>query len=261
MSGQHRLYQLGGWQLLFEARQWAGGWLCVREAQGGDGDSWLARPWGHDASGSWGALGRGCRLRPIGDGAAIHEVLGWFGQILFRLSQFPSHLSRSNAISIVIWFFLPCLEGRGLGAGLTTVVAEENGPLKQLVVLCPLCPFMCLPVSRLFWVSSLAYPNLLGTKGYVVVVVVVVVEWFNPHLPPFCGRRRNSPPPCRCLCLHCCPGSARSRRAAGGAPMPSTPPPWWRLDAPEMTPSLVSTPTASWCQYELPLMLCDCNRN
>jgi hypothetical protein len=29
--------------------------------------------------------------------------------------------------------------------------------------------------SRLFWVSSLAYPNLLGTKGYVVVVVVVVV--------------------------------------------------------------------------------------
>jgi hypothetical protein len=35
---------------------------------------------------------------------------------------------------------------------------------------------MCLPVSRLFWVSSLAYPNLLGTKGYVVVVVVVVVN-------------------------------------------------------------------------------------
>jgi hypothetical protein len=34
---------------------------------------------------------------------------------------------------------------------------------------------MCLPVSRLFWVSSLAYPNLLGTKGYVVVVIVVVV--------------------------------------------------------------------------------------
>jgi hypothetical protein len=31
---------------------------------------------------------------------------------------------------------------------------------------------MCLPVSRLFWVSSLAYPNLLGTKGYVAVVVV-----------------------------------------------------------------------------------------
>jgi hypothetical protein len=39
---------------------------------------------------------------------------------------------------------------------------------------------MCLPVSRLFWVSSLAYPNLLGTKGYVVVVVVVVVDlqWY-----------------------------------------------------------------------------------
>jgi hypothetical protein len=32
---------------------------------------------------------------------------------------------------------------------------------------------MCLSVSRLFWVSSLAYPNLLGTKGYVVVVVAV----------------------------------------------------------------------------------------
>jgi hypothetical protein len=32
---------------------------------------------------------------------------------------------------------------------------------------------MCLSVYRLFWVSSLAYPNLLGTKGYVVVVVVV----------------------------------------------------------------------------------------
>jgi hypothetical protein len=38
---------------------------------------------------------------------------------------------------------------------------------------------MCLPVSRLFWVSFLAYPNLLGTKGYVVVVVVVVenINW------------------------------------------------------------------------------------
>jgi hypothetical protein len=31
---------------------------------------------------------------------------------------------------------------------------------------------MAYPVSRLFWVSSLAYLNLLGTKGYVVVVVV-----------------------------------------------------------------------------------------
>jgi hypothetical protein len=31
------------------------------------------------------------------------------------------------------------------------------------------------PVSRLSWVSSLAYPNLLGTKGYVVVVVVVLL--------------------------------------------------------------------------------------
>jgi hypothetical protein len=39
---------------------------------------------------------------------------------------------------------------------------------------------MCLPVSRLFWVSSLAYPNLFGTKGYVVVVVVDLV--MNPRL-------------------------------------------------------------------------------
>jgi hypothetical protein len=38
---------------------------------------------------------------------------------------------------------------------------------------------MCLPVSRLFWVSSLAYPNLLGTKDYVVVVVVVEVSSIN----------------------------------------------------------------------------------
>jgi hypothetical protein len=45
---------------------------------------------------------------------------------------------------------------------------------------------MCLPVSRLFWVSSLAYPNLLGTKGYVVVVVVVVVivSIVCEHTPP-----------------------------------------------------------------------------
>jgi hypothetical protein len=34
---------------------------------------------------------------------------------------------------------------------------------------------VCLSISRLFWVLSLAYPNLLGTKRYVVVVVVVVV--------------------------------------------------------------------------------------
>jgi hypothetical protein len=36
---------------------------------------------------------------------------------------------------------------------------------------------MCLPVSRLFWVSSLAYPNLLGTKGYVVVVAAAAMEF------------------------------------------------------------------------------------
>jgi hypothetical protein len=41
---------------------------------------------------------------------------------------------------------------------------------------------MCLSVSRLFWVSSLAYPNLLGTKGY-VVVVVVVGRWETWILP------------------------------------------------------------------------------
>jgi hypothetical protein len=34
---------------------------------------------------------------------------------------------------------------------------------------------MCILVSRLFRVSSPAYPNLLGTKGYVVVVVVVLM--------------------------------------------------------------------------------------
>jgi hypothetical protein len=47
-------------------------------------------------------------------------------------------------------------------------------------------------VSRLFWVSSLAYPNLLGTKGYVVVVVVVVVvvilqctQLHTAYIPPY----------------------------------------------------------------------------
>jgi hypothetical protein len=35
---------------------------------------------------------------------------------------------------------------------------------------------MCLPVSHLFWVSSLAYTNLLGTKGYVVVSKDSAVE-------------------------------------------------------------------------------------
>jgi hypothetical protein len=56
---------------------------------------------------------------------------------------------------------------------------------------CPLCPFMCLPVSRLFWVSSLAYPNLLGTKGYVVVVVVVIVV-LSKFIPIFSLS-------CRCI--------------------------------------------------------------
>jgi hypothetical protein len=31
-----------------------------------------------------------------------------------------------------------------------------------------------LPVYRLFWVSSLIYPNLFGTKDYDVVDVVVI---------------------------------------------------------------------------------------
>jgi hypothetical protein len=42
---------------------------------------------------------------------------------------------------------------------------------------------MCLTVSRLFWVSSLAYPNLLGTKGYVVVVVGVAVQKLQHESP------------------------------------------------------------------------------
>jgi hypothetical protein len=46
--------------------------------------------------------------------------------------------------------------------------------LWPLSVLCLLCPLTCLSISRLFWVSSLAYPNLLGTKDYVVVVGLVV---------------------------------------------------------------------------------------
>ena len=34
---------------------------------------------------------------------------------------------------------------------------------------------MCLNHDLcVFWVSSLAYPNSLGTKGYVVVVIVVM---------------------------------------------------------------------------------------
>jgi hypothetical protein len=52
-----------------------------------------------------------------------------------------------------------------------TINVPEPWPL---FVLCPLCLFTCLLVSRLFGVSSLAYPNLLGTKGYDVIVVVVV---------------------------------------------------------------------------------------
>ena len=34
---------------------------------------------------------------------------------------------------------------------------------------------MMYKINFIFRVSSLAYPNLLGKKGYVVVVVVVVV--------------------------------------------------------------------------------------
>jgi hypothetical protein len=39
---------------------------------------------------------------------------------------------------------------------------------------------MCLPISHLFWVSSLTYPNLLETKGYVVVVVAAAYLWRLP---------------------------------------------------------------------------------
>jgi hypothetical protein len=48
-------------------------------------------------------------------------------------------------------------------------------------VLCPLCPFMCLPVSRLFWVSSLAYPNLLGTKAMLLLLLygILTYYWLN----------------------------------------------------------------------------------
>jgi type IV secretory pathway TrbD component len=41
---------------------------------------------------------------------------------------------------------------------------------------------LCLPVSRLFWVLSLAYPNLLGTKGYVVVVVDQWISGWTLHI-------------------------------------------------------------------------------
>jgi len=49
---------------------------------------------------------------------------------------------------------------------------------------------LCLPVSRLFWVSSLAYPNLLGTKGYVVVVVIALV--MNLWIQGLVRKQRNS---------------------------------------------------------------------
>jgi hypothetical protein len=47
---------------------------------------------------------------------------------------------------------------------------------------------MCLPVSRLFLVSSLAYPNLLGTKDY----VVVVVAGCGLYIPQACLLRVHS---------------------------------------------------------------------
>ena len=36
-----------------------------------------------------------------------------------------------------------------------------------------------------FWISSLAYPNLLGKKGYVVVVVIVVYITFTGFVSCF----------------------------------------------------------------------------
>jgi len=48
---------------------------------------------------------------------------------------------------------------------------------------------MCLNLELFFFrVSSLAYPNLLGKKGYVVVVVVVV---FPERIVTFDGILRN----------------------------------------------------------------------
>jgi len=45
---------------------------------------------------------------------------------------------------------------------------------------------MCLNLELIFFrVSSLAYPNLLGKKGYVVVVVVVVVAYAAYGTSPF----------------------------------------------------------------------------
>jgi hypothetical protein len=35
---------------------------------------------------------------------------------------------------------------------------------------------MYLPISRLFWVSSLVYPNLLGTNAMLLLVVVKLIE-------------------------------------------------------------------------------------
>jgi len=33
-----------------------------------------------------------------------------------------------------------------------------------------------------WWVSTLAYPNLLGLKGYVVVVVVTICRFISSNL-------------------------------------------------------------------------------
>jgi len=54
---------------------------------------------------------------------------------------------------------------------------------------------MCLNHDLcVFWVSSLAYPNSLGTKDFVVVVVVVVVVCKNRlGLVPFLIRKPHSP--------------------------------------------------------------------
>jgi len=42
-----------------------------------------------------------------------------------------------------------------------------------------------------FWVSSLAYPNLLGKKSYVVVVVVVVVVVESKAAVLVCNIQQN----------------------------------------------------------------------
>jgi hypothetical protein len=59
---------------------------------------------------------------------------------------------------------------------------------RDLFLSCALFVPLCVSLlSRLFWVSSLAYPNLLGTKGYVVGGGVCMGH--SPRVP--CKERRK----------------------------------------------------------------------